>query len=106
MSNDIKINLTDALGNSHEILAPIDMSLNLMEVCKLNNIDIDGTCGGMAMCASCHCYVLSSHKLPEKSEDEKAMLSEAFHVKNNSRLGCQIFVNSKLEGLENELPPN
>jgi 2Fe-2S ferredoxin len=28
--------------------------------------------------------------LPEMGEDEEAMLSEAFYVKSNSRLGCQI----------------
>ena len=49
-----------------------------------------GVCGGMAMCASCQCYVLNDLELPEKSDDEEAMLSEAFNVKHNSRLGCQI----------------
>jgi hypothetical protein len=28
--------------------------------------------------------------LPEMGDDEEAMLSEAFYVKSNSRLGCQI----------------
>jgi 2Fe-2S ferredoxin len=46
--------------------------------------------GGMAMCASCQCYVLNDVTLPEMGDDEEAMLSEAFYVKSNSRLGCQI----------------
>jgi 2Fe-2S ferredoxin len=33
------------------------------------------------------------------------MLSEAFNVKNNSRLGCQIHITEALEGLELELAP-
>jgi hypothetical protein len=36
-------------------------------------------------------------------EDEEAMLSEAFYVKANSRLGCQIPITENLEGLELEL---
>jgi 2Fe-2S ferredoxin len=59
----------------------------------------------MAMCASCQCYVLSTHHLADKSDDEEAMLSEAFHVKPNSRLGCQVQVLPELEGLEIELAP-
>ena len=43
----------------------------------------------MAMCASCHMYLRSDHALPEKSDDEEDMLDEAFHVTDESRLGCQ-----------------
>jgi 2Fe-2S ferredoxin len=59
----------------------------------------------MAMCASCQCYILNDFELPEKSDDEEAMLSEAFNVKDNSRLGCQIHITEALEGLELELAP-
>ena len=37
--------------------------------------------------------------------DEEAMLSEAFYVKENSRLGCQIPITEQLDGLEIELAP-
>jgi 2Fe-2S ferredoxin len=33
------------------------------------------------------------------------MLSEAFNVKDNSRLGCQIYITNALEGLEIALAP-
>ena len=79
--------------------------MNIMEVCKAFELPVDGICGGMAMCASCQLYVLSDHELVEKSPDEEAMLSEALHVKENSRLGCQIPVDEKLEGLKVELAP-
>ena len=105
MSQDIKISIVDREGETHEIDAPTDMSMNLMEVCKSYEFPVEGTCGGMAMCASCQCYVLSDHPLEEKSPDEEAMLSEAFHVKENSRLGCQIPMDKKLEGLTVELAP-
>jgi 2Fe-2S ferredoxin len=38
-------------------------------------------------------------------DDEEAMLSEAFNVKDNSRLGCQLQINPDMEGLEVELAP-
>jgi 2Fe-2S ferredoxin len=39
------------------------------------------------------------------SDDEEAMLSEAFDVQDNSRLGCQIQITPEMEGLEVELAP-
>ena len=102
---EIKITVIDREGVSHQLDAPTDMAMNLMEVCKAYELPVEGTCGGMAMCASCQCYVLSDHPLNEKSPDEEAMLSEAFHVKENSRLGCQIPMDKKLEGLKVKLAP-
>ena len=102
---DIKITVIDWEGITHQLDAPTDMAMNLMEVYKAYELPVEGTCGGMAMCASCQCYVLSDHPLEEKSEDEEAMLSEAFHVKENSRLGCQIPMDKKLEGLKVKLAP-
>ena len=39
------------------------------------------------------------------TDDEQAMLSEAFNVKSNSRLGCQIQMTLELEGLDIALAP-
>lgn len=106
--SDIKIKIIDREGVSHEVDAPTDMNMNLMEVVRSYELAPEGTigiCGGMAMCASCQCYVKSDHELPEKSDDEEAMLAEAFNVEDNSRLGCQIHITSQLEGLEVELAP-
>lgn len=103
--SDINITVLDREGVSHQLLTPTDMSMNLMEVFKAYELPVEGTCGGMAMCASCQCYVKSSHELVEKNDDEEAMLSEAFFVQDNSRLGCQIPVTQELEGLKVELAP-
>ena len=108
MEQDVTLKITDREGEVHEVLAPTDMAMNLMEVVRSFELAEEGTigvCGGMAMCASCQCYVLSNHELPEKQDDEEAMLSEAFYVKENSRLGCQIQITPDLEGLEVELAP-
>ena len=106
--SDISIKITDRNGTLHEIQAPTDMAMNIMEIVKSYELAEEGTigvCGGMAMCASCQCYVNSNHELPEMSPDEDLMLAEAFHVKDNSRLGCQIHINEALDGLEIELAP-
>jgi len=102
---DIQITIIDREGEKHELSAPTDMAMNLMEVCKAYELPVEGTCGGMALCASCQCYVLSDHELAEKSEDEEAMLSEAFNVREESRLGCQIPIQPSLDGLKVELAP-
>lgn len=81
------------------------MNLNLMEVCKMYELPVKGECGGMAMCATCQVYVESDHLLPAPSEDELAMLDQAFFVKNNSRLGCQIHMSPQLDGLIVRLTP-
>lgn len=102
---DIQITVIDREGEKHDLTAPTDMAMNLMEVCKAYELPVEGTCGGMALCASCQCYILSDHQLSEKSDDEEAMLSEAFHVREESRLGCQIPIQPSLEGLKIELAP-
>ena len=105
---DINITIIDREGKEHNIGAPTDMAMNLMEVVRSYELAPEGTigiCGGMAMCASCQCYVLSDHKLPEMQDDEDAMLAEAFYVKDNSRLGCQIQMTPEMEGLKVELAP-
>lgn len=105
---DVKITIIDREGVSHEVEAPTDMNMNIMELVRAYELAPEGTigiCGGMAMCASCQCYVLNEVTLPEKSDDEKAMLSEAFNVKDNSRLGCQLHITEELDGLKLELAP-
>lgn len=101
----IEITVIDREGLSNHLEVPTDMGLNLMEVCKSYGLPVEGTCGGMALCASCHVYVLSDHKLPEPSPDEENMLDQAFFVKINSRLGCQIKINKEVDGLEVQLAP-
>ncbi len=104
-SNTIRVKVIDREGVQHDLEAPTDMSMNLMEVCKSYDLPVAGTCGGMALCASCQVYVHSDHEIQEKSEDEEFMLDEAFNVKENSRLGCQIHMHNNLNNLEVELAP-
>lgn len=108
MSADITLKITDREGVTHEVQAPTDMNMNIMEVVRMYELAPEGTigiCGGMAMCASCQCYILNDVELPEKNADEDAMLWEAFNVKENSRLGCQINITPEIDGLAVELAP-
>lgn len=103
--SDINITVTDRKGVSHQLTAPIDMNMNLMEVCRSYDLPVEGVCGGMAMCASCQVYVQTEQHLGERNNDEEAMLDEAYNVKSNSRLGCQIPISTELEGAIFELAP-
>lgn len=104
-SNFVKIIIIDRLGKEHHLEAPTDMNMNLMELCKSYELPVEGTCGGMAMCASCQIYIESNHVSLERSKDEQAMLDEAWNVQENSRLGCQIKLTTQLNGLIVKLAP-
>jgi 2Fe-2S ferredoxin len=103
--NTVHVNIIDREGLSHRLEAPTDINMNIMEVCKSYELPVEGTCGGMALCASCQCYVESDTELPEQSEAELAMLAEAFHVKDTSRLGCQIRITKDIDGIVLRLAP-
>lgn len=106
--SEITIKIIDREGVAHEVACPTDMAMNVMEVVRSYELAPEGTigvCGGMAMCASCQCYVISNHELPEMSDDEDDMLADAFHVEDNSRLSCQLMITPELDGLEVELAP-
>lgn len=108
MPQDINLKITDRDGVVHEVQAPTDMNMSIMEVIRAYELAEEGTigiCGGMAMCASCQCYILNDIALPEKGPEEQAMLWEAFNVKENSRLGCQIHITESIDGLEIEIAP-
>lgn len=101
----INIKLLDRKGELHILEAPTDMNLSLMELCKAYELPVKGTCGGMALCSTCHVYVLSNQALPEMTPDEEAILDTAFFVKSNSRLGCQLKLTEQMDGLEVQLAP-
>ena len=105
MINEINIKVIDRNGELHNLKGPIDMNLNVMELLKINELPVEGTCGGMAMCASCHVYVVSDHILTEKTFDETTMLEESWDMQDNSRLSCQLKLSKQLEGLTIQIAP-
>ncbi len=105
MINEINIKVIDRNGELHNLKGPIDMNLNIMELLRIHELPVEGTCGGMAMCATCHVFVISNHTLPEKSFDETAMLEESWDMQDNSRLSCQLKLSEQLEGLTIQIAP-
>lgn len=77
---------------------PTDMGLSLMEALKAHELEIMATCGGMALCATCHVELMESPELPEPSDDELYMLENLPNLRAGSRLSCQIKVTPDLDG--------
>ena len=105
MKENITITVIDRFNEAHDLEVPLGIPLSLMEVCKSYELPVEGMCGGMALCATCQVYVESEHNLPEPTDDEWAMLDQAMHVKDNSRLGCQIKMHEEIDGLIVRLAP-
>ncbi len=103
--SEITVTIIDREGEAHVLSAPTDMNMNVMEVCKAYDLPVLGECGGMAMCATCQCYLESETALPEQSDAELDMLDQAFFVKPNSRLGCQIQIQDEIDGIVLRLAP-
>ncbi|KZS38434.1 hypothetical protein AWE51_17940 [Aquimarina aggregata] len=75
---------------------------SLMQLAVDNSIPgIDGDCGGVCSCATCHVHVHPEHveKTGEASEIETDMLELNDHYNEYSRLCCQIEINEKLDGV-------
>ena len=103
--SEISLNIIDRDGQTHLLTGPTDMNMNLMELCKVYELPVLGECGGMAMCATCQVYLESETPLPDQSDAELDMLDQAFFVKSNSRLGCQIQLHETIDGATFRLAP-
>jgi ferredoxin, 2Fe-2S len=98
--SDIKINIQNADDSVTTLEGPTDMGLNLMEFLKGNEYDILATCGGMALCATCHVEVLSGFdRLPPIGDDEYAMLDTLPNITSSSRLSCQLRLHENLDNI-------
>ena len=103
-NNLVKICVENQEGNIQEIDVPTDISLSLMEVLKGMDYHILATCGGMALCATCHVEVKSGFEsLVKPNDDEWAMLDALPKLTQTSRLSCQLKVNSLKEGMSFKL---
>ena len=100
-----KLIIIDRLGKKSEI--EYDSNFTLMETLRDNGYGIEASCGGCCACATCHVYIDEkwTNKLKNMDDDEESMLDQAFDVRNNSRLSCQIELSKELDGLEIEIAP-
>ncbi len=96
----IDISIEGQNGERRVLEVPEDMGLNLMEVLKAYEYDIQATCGGMALCATCHIEVLGGgEKLGEINDNEMATLDTLPDADRNSRLACQLRPDAAMNGL-------
>ena len=71
MENNITVTVVHGAGEIN-LEAPNDMDLNLMEFLKANDYEqIEGTCFGIALCATCHVKVLEISPLLNEQTDEE-----------------------------------
>jgi len=63
---------------------------------------IDGDCGGVCSCATCHVHVPENFmEVTGKATDvETFMLELEENVSENSRLSCQLKISDALDGIE------
>jgi ferredoxin, 2Fe-2S len=86
-------------SSATSIDAPLGMGLSLMEILKSYDYPIEATCGGMALCATCHIEVMSDTQLMEASDDEWLILQSLPNFTDRSRLACQISIEPEIDGL-------
>ena len=102
----MKIFVTDYEDIEHELEA-IE-GWRVMEIIRDYGLPIKAECGGACACATCHVYIdpVWIDKLPPKRPDEEEMLDQAFEVRSNSRLSCQLICDEALDGLRLRIAPN
>jgi 2Fe-2S ferredoxin len=100
-----KVLVTDRDGVEHELDGTPGWSV--MEIIREANLPIEAACGGCCACATCHVYVEPEwlERLEAPKQEESLMLDEAFEVRDNSRLSCQVTYSEALDGLKVTLAP-
>lgn len=95
-----KITFIEHDGTVHDVEA--EDGQTVMEAALRGSVSgIVAECGGSCTCATCHIYVDEAwlEKTGERSLDEDEQLDNAYDVRANSRLSCQIKMSEELDGL-------
>jgi len=96
----VRIVYVDDAGSRQDVdVAP---GLTLMAAAVNNGVvAIEGECGGAMACATCHLYVPEAWRAVtgDPSPDEREMLECANDGDERSRLGCQIVVTERMDGI-------
>jgi ferredoxin, 2Fe-2S len=96
----VQVTFLEADGTRRAIAAKIGEPLMI----AARNSGVRGIvaeCGGSAMCATCHCYVISAPEgalAPMRADEVDTIEFNANAPQDNSRLTCQITVTTALEG--------
>ena len=100
-----KITYIEINGTEHDVEVPVGVSIMQGAVNHLVP-GIEGDCGGLCACGTCHVYVPDEWQTlcGEVDELEQGMLEFAFDVNESSRLSCQINVTEEMEGMRIRMP--
>lgn len=100
--------ITFIATDNQEYIVDAQSGVSAMEAALDNLVPgIDGDCGGMAACGTCHVYVDPEFfdKVGGATESlEAEMLALTDEVAENSRLSCQITLTDEHEGLILRIP--
>jgi 2Fe-2S ferredoxin len=96
----INISVKDLDGQVHEIQAREGDSL--MEILRKYEWGTPAICGGLCSCGTCHVYLDTEwlNKFQQKDPDEQDLLEEFDSIQDNSRLSCQLQLQSGHDGLK------
>lgn len=103
--DEIHISVADQAGALHRL--PALEGWSVMEIIKDAGLPLKAECGGALECATCHVYLDPAwmDRVPPKRAEEEEKLDEAFSVRSNSRLSCQLIMTAELDGLTVALAP-
>lgn len=96
----IKVNYIENDGTKREV--GVEEGVSLMDAALDNMVPgIDGDCGGVCACATCHVHVDPAwiDKLAPMDDNEDAMLELTDDRNESSRLCCQIKAMPELDGI-------
>ena len=107
--NGNKVSVTFVFPNGDKKTAKTKIGENLLDVVIDNDVDIDGfgACDGTLACSTCHLIFKQEDfdKIEDEQTDEELdMLDLAYGLEDTSRLGCQVCMTKKLDGMEVKVP--
>ena len=96
----IHILVTDLDGQVHKIQGREGDSL--MELLREYEWGTPAICGGLCSCGTCHVYIDtdSLDKFPQADSDEQELLEVFSSTTGNSRLSCQLVLQTSHDGLK------
>jgi ferredoxin len=90
------------VGAAASRLLEVADGMTLLEVARGFALPIEGLCGGVMDCSTCHVVLdaASYATLPPPVEDEEDMLDLIPDCTPTSRLGCQVRVTAAQDGMQ------
>lgn len=96
--NNINILYINSLGETLPISIPLNGTENLMEIIRDYGYEDWGECRGRTWCRSCHVELNANADFSDDiTPEERSALSLIQNKNQNSRLACQITINSALD---------